>query len=82
MMNSKTSEPLEVCWRFVAGSSTRMLTCAIFGASTHGVELRLGYVVDVPLHSRTMRDIESARVLAKDWLDAVRAGASWTFLSQ
>ena len=52
-----------------------MLTCAIFGASTEGVELRVGYFVDMPLHSRMMRDIDSARVLAQDWLDAVRAAA-------
>jgi hypothetical protein len=52
-----------------------MLTCAIFGAASDGVELRVGYVIDVPLHSRMMRDIDSARVLAQDWLDAVRAAA-------
>ena len=75
MANSKTSEPVEVCWRVVEGSSSRMLTCAIFGASTDGVELRVGYFVDMPLHSRMMRDIDSARVLAQDWLDAVRAAA-------
>ena len=75
MTKSQTSEPVEVCWRVVEGSSTRVLTCAIFGASTNGVELRVGYVVDVPLHSRMMRDIDSARVLAQEWLDAVRAAA-------
>jgi hypothetical protein len=75
MTTSKTPEPVEVCWRVVEGSTTRMLTCAIFGASAHGVELRLGYFVDVPLHSRTMHDIESARLLAKDWLYAVRSAA-------
>ena len=75
MTNSKTSEPVEVCWRVVEGSNTRMLTCAIFGAATDGVELRVGYFVDVPLHSQMMRDIDSARVLAQDWLDAVRAAA-------
>jgi hypothetical protein len=75
MTKSKTSEPVEVCWRVVEGSSTRVLTCAIFGASTEGVELRVGYFVDMPLHSRMMRDIDSARVLAQDWLDAVRAAA-------
>jgi len=75
MTNSKTSEPVEVCWRVVEGSSARMLTCAIFSASTDGVELRVGYVVDVPLHSQMMRDIDSARALAQQWLDAVRAAA-------
>jgi len=43
-----------------------------------GVELRLGYLVDVPLHSRMMRDIDSARALAQNWLDAVRAAAKRT----
>ena len=66
---------VEVCWRVVEGSSTRVLTCAIVGASTDRVELRVGYFVDVPLHSQMMRDIDSARVLAQDWLDAVRASA-------
>ena len=36
-----------------------------FGASSAGVELRVGYFVDMPLHSRMMRDIDSARVLAR-----------------
>jgi hypothetical protein len=76
MTNSKTSEPLEICWRVIEGSSTRILTCAIFGACTNRVELRVGYFVDVPLHSQEMPDIESARVLAQNWLDAVRATAS------
>jgi len=75
MTKSKTSEPVEVCWRVVEGSSTRVLTCAIFGASTEGVELRVGYLFDMPMHSQMMRDIDSARVLAQDWLDAVRAAA-------
>jgi hypothetical protein len=75
MTNSKTSEPVETCWRVIEGSSTRMLTCAIVAASTQGVELRLGYFVDVPLHSQMMPDIESARVLAQEWLEAVRAAS-------
>jgi len=75
MTKSKTSEPVEVCWRVVEGSSTRVLTCAIFGPSTDGVELRLGYFLDMPLRSQMMRDIDSARVLAQDWLDAMRAAA-------
>ena len=73
MTNSKMPEPLEVCWRVVEGSSTRILTCAIFRASAYGVELRVGYFIDVPLHAQIMRDIKSARVLAKNWLHAVRA---------
>ena len=52
-----------------------MLTCAIFGPSTDGVELRVGYFLDMPLRSQMMRDIDSARVLAQDWLDAMRAAA-------
>ena len=52
-----------------------MLTCAIFSDPIAGVELRLGYFVDVPLHSRMMCDIDSARALAQNWLDAVRAAA-------
>ena len=75
MTNSNTSEPLEICWRVFEASSTRILTCAMFDASGPGVELRVGYVVDVPLHSQKLRDIDSARVLAQDWLDAVRAAA-------
>ena len=76
MTNSKTSEPIEACWRVIEGSTTRMLSCVIFGASCCTVELRIGYFVDVPLHSHAMGDIESARVLAKDWLNVLRAAAA------
>jgi hypothetical protein len=76
MTFSKTPEPVEICWRVLEASSTRILTCAIFSDPIAGVELRLGYLVDVPLHSRMMRDIDSARALAKNWLDAVRAAAN------
>ena len=75
MTNSKTSEPVEVCWRVLEASSTRILTCAMFDASGPGVELRVGYLSDSPLHSQTMPEIESARVLAQSWLDAARAVA-------
>jgi hypothetical protein len=74
-MAAKTSEPLEVCWQVLEGSTTRVLRCAIFDASSPGVELRVGYFGDSPLRSQMMPDIESARVLAKDWLDAARATA-------
>jgi hypothetical protein len=76
MTNSKTLEPLEICWRVFEASSTRVLTCAVFGASTSDVELRVGYFTDAPLHSQIVTDIESARVLASNWLDALRAGAN------
>ena len=75
MTISKTSVPVEVCWRVLEASSTHVLTCTIFRDPIAGVELRLGYFVDVRLHARTMRDIESARVLAQDWLEAVRAAS-------
>ena len=48
----------------------------MFDASGPGVELRVGYFSDSPLNSQMMPDIESARVLAKEWLDAVRAAAA------
>jgi hypothetical protein len=76
MTTSKTSEPIEVCWRVIEGSTTRILSCVIVGGSCCTVELRVGYFVDVPLHSHAMRDIESARVLAKDWLNVVRAATA------
>ena len=72
MTNRRRPEPVEVCWRVIEGSTIRILTCAIFAASDESVELRVGYFVDVPLHSQPMRDIESARIRAKDWLDALR----------
>jgi hypothetical protein len=75
MTNPKRPEPLEVCWRVVEGSSTRILICSMF-ASDSGVELRVGYVAHSPLYSQTVDDIESARGLAKNWLDAVRAGTN------
>jgi hypothetical protein len=76
MTNSKTPEPLEICWQVFEASSTRILTCAMFDASGPGVELRVGYFSESPLNSQMMPDIESARVLAKEWLDAVRAAAA------
>jgi hypothetical protein len=76
MTTSKTPKPLETCWRVLEASSTRILACAIFSPSQCGVELRIGYSLDVPLHSRMMRDVDSARVLAQSWLDAVRAATN------
>jgi hypothetical protein len=64
-------EQLEVSWRVLEGSSSRILTCWIFGACA-AVELRVGYFADTPLHTQTAEDIESARVLAQTWLEAVR----------
>jgi hypothetical protein len=75
MTNSKTPKPVEVCWRVLEASSTRILTCAMFDASGPGIELRVGYHRDSPLHSQTMPEIESARVLAQRWLDAARIAA-------
>jgi hypothetical protein len=76
MTNFKTPEPLEICWQVFEASSTRILRCAMFDASGPGVELRVGYFSESPLNSQMMPDIESARVLAKEWLDAVRAAAA------
>ncbi len=73
MSNSKPSEPVEVCWRVIEDSTTRILTCAIFRRSPHGVEIRVGYFGGMPLYSQMVADIGSARVLAQDWRDAVRA---------
>jgi hypothetical protein len=69
--NVKRPEPVEICWRVIEDSTTRILTCAIFAASDESVELRVGYFGGLPLHSQTIRDIASARVLAKNWRDAV-----------
>ena len=44
-------------------------------ASPSGVELRVGYA-DAPLHSQIVPDIESARVLARHWLDGMRRNAA------
>ena len=77
-MAFKTSGRLEVCWQVLEvleGSTTRVLRCAMIDASGPGVELRVGYFGDPPLRSQIMPDIESARVLAKGWLDAARAAA-------
>jgi hypothetical protein len=48
-------------------------------ASDSGVELRVGYVADSPLYSQRVDDIEVARGLAKNWLDAVRADTNADF---
>jgi hypothetical protein len=76
MAHERTSEHLETCWRVVDGSTSRILTCSLFGASTAGVELRVGYLLDVPLHSETVVDINAARALAQSWLKALRGGLS------
>jgi len=73
MTNVLRSKPVEVCWRVIEASTTRILTCAIFTASNEQVELQVGYFGGVPLHSQIMHDIESARVLAHNWRDTVRA---------
>ena len=75
MTKSKTSEPVGICWQVFEASSTRLLACAMFDADGPGVELRVGYLGDSPLRSQMMPDIDSARVLAQEWLDNVRAAA-------
>ena len=75
MMNQKTSQQLEVCWRVLEASSTGILACSISKLPAEGVELRVGYVGDVPLHSQVVSDTASARVLAHRWLGAVRAAS-------
>jgi hypothetical protein len=82
MTNPTTSQQLEICWRVLEGSSTRILTCSIFSASTARVELRVGYFGDPPLHSQIVADIQSARALAWDWLDAMRAGGDSSRLGE
>jgi len=52
MTHLKRPEPVEICWRVIEGSTTRILTCAIFTASDDGVELRVGYFGGAPLHSQ------------------------------
>ena len=73
MTNEMTSGHVEMCWRVLEGSSTRILTCSICSA-TGGVELRVGYSGGPPLYSQIVTDIEAARSLAHDWLDVLRAG--------
>jgi len=75
MTNFKTSEPLEICWQVFDAANTRIMRCATFGAFTSDVELRVDYFGDAPLRSQIVPDIESARVLAQDWLDAVRTAS-------
>jgi hypothetical protein len=82
MTNKMTSGHLEMCWRVFEGSSTRILACSIFSVYTAGVELRVGYSGDPPLHSQIVADIESARALAQDWLAAMRAGGSSPWLGE
>ena len=74
-MNIKTSQ-MEICWRVVEGSTARIVTCAVFNVSTAGLELRVGYMLDVPLHSEMVADIHAARALAQNWLTAMRGGTS------
>jgi len=60
----------------VEGSTTRILTCSVFNVSTSGLELRVGYLLDVPLYSETVADVDAARALAQNWLKALRGGTS------
>ena len=76
MTNERRSDHLETCWRVVEGSTTRMLKCGVFQVSTSSLELRVGYLLDVPLHSESVADIHAARALAQDWLTAMRGGTS------
>ena len=76
MANERSSEHVETCWRVVEGSTARIVTCAVFDASTSGLELRVGYLLDVPLHSEIVADIHAARALAQNWLAAMRGGTS------
>jgi hypothetical protein len=76
MAKERKSEHLETCWRVVEGSTARILTCSLFNVSTSGLELRVGYLRDVPLHSERVADIHAARALAENWLKAMRGGTS------
>jgi hypothetical protein len=76
MANERRSERLETCWRVVEGSTTRILTCSVFDVFTAGVELRVGYFLDAPLHSEMVADIQAARALAQNWLTAMRHGSA------
>jgi len=76
MTDSNTCAHVETCWRVVEGSTTRILTCSIVGVSASSLELRVGYLLDVPLHSERVADIHAARALAQTWLKAMRSGAS------
>jgi hypothetical protein len=40
------------------------------------LELRVGYLLEVPLHSERVTDIQAARALAQNWLTAMRGGIS------
>jgi hypothetical protein len=76
MANERRSEQLETCWRVVEGSTARILTCAVFSVFASGLELRVGYLLEVPLHSERVTDIQAARALAQNWLTAMRGGIS------
>ena len=76
MANERRSEALETCWRVIEGSTARILTCAVVNVSTSAFELRVGYLLDVPLHSERVADIHAARTLAQHWLNAMRGGTS------
>jgi hypothetical protein len=76
MVNERRSEQLETCWRVVEGSTARILTCAVFSVFASGLELRVGYLLEVPLHSERVTDIQAARALAQNWLTAMRGGIS------
>ena len=76
MATERRSEHLETCWRVVEGSTARILTCAVFSVFASGLELRVGYLLEVPLYSERVTDIQAARALAQNWLTAMRGGIS------
>lgn len=64
----------ETCWRVVEGATGRLVVCAIYETPSAGLEVRVGYALpDRPVRSERLRDLESARVRASQWLDAFRA---------
>lgn len=69
--------PLEVCW-CVRGPSHRLLTCGIYPTDApRCVELRAGYSYDHFIQTHLFISVEHARILAAQWLEALRAMGGW-----
>ena len=61
---------LEVRWR-IRGPSREVVECGIYKVNAPGVELRAAYGDGTLVRTRRIANIESARLAAAEWLEAI-----------
>jgi hypothetical protein len=50
-----------------------IITCGIYESSTPGLEVLAGHSPEATLHTQHVWTLESARTLAAEWLEDIRA---------